>query len=51
MSNSKRGISVDENGRLDDEVSIISSEQNRRFYKDRFTADSKKIASHGWHAE
>ena len=51
LSNSKRGISVDENGRLDDEVSIISSEQNRKFYQDRFTADSKKIASHGWHAE
>ncbi|KAL7629487.1 hypothetical protein AAE478_001007 [Parahypoxylon ruwenzoriense] len=51
LSNSKRGIPVDENGRLDDEVSIISSEQNRKFYKDRFTAFSKKIASHGWHAD
>lgn len=26
LSNSKRGISVDENGKLDDEVSVISSE-------------------------
>jgi hypothetical protein len=26
LSNSKRGIAVDENGKLDDEVSIISSE-------------------------
>lgn len=51
LSNSKRGIAVDENGRLDDEVSIISSDQNRKFYKDRFTSDSKRIASHGWHAE
>ncbi|KAI2468787.1 taurine catabolism dioxygenase [Annulohypoxylon bovei var. microspora] len=51
LSNSKRGIPVDENGRLDDEVSIISSEQNRKFYKDRFTGFSKKIASHGWHAD
>ncbi|KAM0323961.1 hypothetical protein ACHAQA_008543 [Verticillium albo-atrum] len=51
LSNSKRGIAVDENGRLDDEVSIISSEQNRKFYKDRFSAHSKKIASHGWHAD
>lgn len=51
LSNSKRGIPVDENGRLDDEVSIISSEQNRKFYKDRFTAFSKRIASDGWHAE
>ncbi|KAI0854315.1 taurine catabolism dioxygenase [Daldinia vernicosa] len=51
LSNSKRGIPIDENGRLDDEVSIISSEQNRKFYKDRYTAFSKKIASHGWHAD
>ncbi|KAI1385000.1 taurine catabolism dioxygenase [Hypoxylon trugodes] len=51
LSNSKRGIPVDENGRLDDEVSIISSEQNRKFYKDRFNAFSKKIASQGWHAD
>jgi hypothetical protein len=26
LSNSKRGIAVDENGKLDDEVSVISSE-------------------------
>jgi alpha-ketoglutarate-dependent taurine dioxygenase len=26
LSNSKRGIAVDENGRLDDEISVISSE-------------------------
>ncbi|KAI1469656.1 taurine catabolism dioxygenase [Daldinia caldariorum] len=51
LSNGKRGIPIDENGRLDDEVSIISSEQNRKFYKDRYTAFSKKIASHGWHAD
>lgn len=51
LSNSKRGIAVDENGKLDDEISVISSEQNRKFYKDRFAANSKKIASHGWHAE
>ena len=51
LSNSKRGISVDENGKLDDEVSVISSVQNRRFYKDRFTSTSKKLASQGWHAE
>lgn len=51
LANSKRGIAVDENGKLDDEVSVISSEQNRKFYKDRFSASSKKIASHGWHAE
>ncbi|KAI0378110.1 taurine catabolism dioxygenase [Hypomontagnella monticulosa] len=51
LSNSKRGIPVDENGRLDDEVSIISSEQNRKFYKDRFAAFSNKLASQGWHAD
>lgn len=51
LSNSKRGISVDENGKLDDEVSVISSEQNRRFYNDHFNYSSKRIASHGWHAE
>lgn len=51
LSNSKRGIAVDENGKLDDEISVISSEQNRKFYKDKFEWKSKKIASHGWHAE
>lgn len=51
LSNSKRGIAVDENGKLDDEVSIISSEQNRKFYKDRFGAAFKRLASDGWHAE
>ncbi|KAF2105596.1 hypothetical protein BDV96DRAFT_626198 [Lophiotrema nucula] len=51
LSNSKRGIAVDENGKLDDEVSVISSEQNRKFYKDRFSANSKKLASLGWHAD
>ncbi|EXJ60572.1 hypothetical protein A1O7_04725 [Cladophialophora yegresii CBS 114405] len=51
LSNSKRGLAVDENGKLDDEVSIISSEQNRKFYKDRFSAQSKLLASQGWHAD
>ncbi|KAF2728343.1 taurine catabolism dioxygenase [Polyplosphaeria fusca] len=51
LSNSKRGIAVDENGKLDDEVSVISSEQNRKFYKDRFTTASKKLGSLGWHAD
>jgi hypothetical protein len=26
LSNSKRGVAVDENGKLDDEISVISSE-------------------------
>ncbi|ORY14301.1 hypothetical protein BCR34DRAFT_646689 [Clohesyomyces aquaticus] len=51
LSNSKRGIAVDENGKLDDEVSVISSEQNRKFYKDRYNSKSKKLASLHWHAD
>jgi len=50
LSNSKRGIAVDENGRLDDEVSIISSEQRRKLYQGK-SFGSKKIASEGWHAD
>lgn len=51
LSNSKRGIAVDEHGKLDDEVSVISSEQNRKFYKDKFSPVSKSLAGAGWHAE
>ncbi|TVY15827.1 putative alpha-ketoglutarate-dependent sulfonate dioxygenase [Lachnellula arida] len=50
LSNSKRGIAVDENGKLDDEVSVISSDQQRKLYNNRFSA-SKKLASEGWHAD
>ncbi|SPO06792.1 related to taurine dioxygenase [Cephalotrichum gorgonifer] len=51
LSNSKRGIAVDENGKLDDEVSVISSEQIRKFYGNHFNYASKRLASHGWHAD
>ncbi|KAK1756633.1 alpha-ketoglutarate-dependent sulfonate dioxygenase [Echria macrotheca] len=51
LSNSKRGIAVDENGKLDDEVSVISSEQNRKYYSDRFSNGSKTLAGEGWHAD
>ncbi|RMD44536.1 hypothetical protein DV735_g559, partial [Chaetothyriales sp. CBS 134920] len=51
LSNSKRGIAVDENGKLDDEVSVISSDQARKFYKDRFGFGTRRIASEGWHAD
>jgi len=51
LSNSKRGIAVDEHGKLDDEVSVISSEQARKLYKDRFVSASKRLASEGWHAD
>jgi hypothetical protein len=47
LSNSKRGIAVDENGKLDDEVSVISSDQNRTYYSDRFGPRSKRLASEG----
>ncbi|TVY58629.1 putative alpha-ketoglutarate-dependent sulfonate dioxygenase [Lachnellula cervina] len=49
LSNSKRGIAVDENGKLDDEVSVISSDQQRKLYN-KFSG-SKKLASEGWHAD
>jgi len=50
LSNSKRGIAIDENGKLDDEVSVISSDQNRKYYQGRFFGP-KKLASEGWHAD
>jgi len=51
LSNSKRGIAVDENGKLDDEVSVISSEQNRKYYREYWTPTGRRLASQGWHAE
>ncbi|KAK0708863.1 hypothetical protein B0T21DRAFT_387578 [Apiosordaria backusii] len=51
LANSKRGIAVDENGKLDDEVSVISSEQNRKYYADRYGYSAKRLASEGWHAD
>ncbi|KAE9368354.1 putative TfdA family taurine dioxygenase [Stipitochalara longipes BDJ] len=52
LLNSKRGLTVDENGKqLDDEISIISSQQFQKFYKERFSPGTKRIASEGWHAD
>ena len=51
LANSKRGVSVDENGHLDDEVSVISSEQMNKFYGDPTGKSFRKIASSGWHNE
>lgn len=51
LANGKRGIPVDQNGRIDDEVSVISSEVGKKFFEDRVTLTTKKIASVGWHAE
>ncbi|KAL2005094.1 hypothetical protein VTN00DRAFT_2944 [Thermoascus crustaceus] len=51
VSNSKRGIAVDEDGKLDDEISVISSEVNRKLYGDRWNPNSRHLASDGWHAD
>ncbi|KAL4889706.1 hypothetical protein BDV59DRAFT_210132 [Aspergillus ambiguus] len=51
VNNSKRSISVDENGKLDDEISVISSEVNRKYYGDRFSNNIRHLASEGWHAD
>ncbi|CAI7641719.1 unnamed protein product [Penicillium palitans] len=51
VSNSKRGIAVDENGHLDDEISVISSESYRKLYGDRYKPNSGRLASEGWHAD
>ncbi len=34
-----------------DKIADQRKEQNRHFYKDRYTLESKKLASEGWHAE
>ncbi|ETN40932.1 uncharacterized protein HMPREF1541_05212 [Cyphellophora europaea CBS 101466] len=51
LFNSKRGLKVDENGKLDDEVSIINSDQFRHLYGERYSPRSQLLASEGWHAD
>jgi alpha-ketoglutarate-dependent taurine dioxygenase len=51
LFNSKRGLSVDASGTLDDEVSIINSQQFQRLYGDRYSPKSTILASDGWHAD
>lgn len=51
LANSKRGVAVDEGGKVDDEVTIMSSEQNKRYYKNRCGPTAKRLASEGWHSE
>ncbi|EXJ77834.1 hypothetical protein A1O3_08993 [Capronia epimyces CBS 606.96] len=51
LLNSKRGIAVDENGKLDDEISVISSDLNRKLHSDRSTPQSTKLGSEGWHSD
>ncbi|OGM42399.1 TfdA family taurine dioxygenase [Aspergillus bombycis] len=51
INNSKRNITVNEDGKLDDEVSVISSETNRNLYGDRFVNNTRHLASWGWHSD
>ncbi|KAL3471240.1 hypothetical protein BJX99DRAFT_263437 [Aspergillus californicus] len=51
VNNSSRNLTVNENGKLDDEISVISSEVNRKYYENRFFNKSEKFASDGWHAD
>lgn len=51
LANSKRGVAVDEHGKVDDEITIMSSEQNKKYYKDRCGPSTKRLASEGWHSE
>lgn len=51
LFNSKRGLKVDENGKLDDEVSVINSDQFRHLYGERYKPTSQLLASEGWHAD
>lgn len=48
------GIKLGENGEElpdDDEISIISSQANRKYYEERYKAASVHLASDGWHAD
>ncbi|KAL2820556.1 hypothetical protein BDW59DRAFT_174472 [Aspergillus cavernicola] len=51
VNNSGRNITVNEHGKLDDEISVISSEVNRKLYGNRFFSDAQNLASEGWHAD
>ncbi|KUL89720.1 hypothetical protein ZTR_00604 [Talaromyces verruculosus] len=50
VNNSKRNITVND-GKLDDEISVISSDISRKFYGDRFAGLSRHLASEVWHAD
>ncbi|KAL1856567.1 hypothetical protein Plec18170_003535 [Paecilomyces lecythidis] len=51
VNNSQRGVAVNEYGKLDDEIAVISSEVERKFWGDEFGPRSGMIASEGWHAD
>ncbi|KAL4817405.1 hypothetical protein BDW67DRAFT_184070 [Aspergillus spinulosporus] len=51
VNNAGRKLTVNEHGKLDDEISVISSETNRKYYGDRFANNTRRLASEGWHAD
>ncbi|EME45512.1 hypothetical protein DOTSEDRAFT_43830 [Dothistroma septosporum NZE10] len=51
LYNASRGLKIDEHGRADDEISIISSVQNRAHDAAKYKAASPYLASEGWHAD
>ncbi|TVY27079.1 putative alpha-ketoglutarate-dependent sulfonate dioxygenase [Lachnellula hyalina] len=52
VSNSKRGIPVDDKGTLDDEVSIVSSDTPRESDGNKFADRApRKTANHVWHSD
>ena len=51
LYNASRGLKIDEHGRADDEISIISSVQNRQHDASKYKAASQFLASEGWHAD
>ncbi|KAL4980142.1 hypothetical protein BDW66DRAFT_156749 [Aspergillus desertorum] len=51
VNNAGRKLTVNEHGKLDDEISVISSETNRKYYGDRFAHNTRHLASEGWHAD
>ncbi|KAK7214620.1 hypothetical protein V2G26_002623 [Clonostachys chloroleuca] len=50
LHNKNAGISVDGGGRFDDEVSVISSENMRKFRPEKF-GPLRGLASEGWHSD
>jgi hypothetical protein len=50
LSSFKQTYAIDEEGAQDDEISLISSEQRRGWWKDKF-GHVKVLASGGWHSE
>ncbi|KAE8445403.1 hypothetical protein EG329_013416 [Mollisiaceae sp. DMI_Dod_QoI] len=50
LSNYKQDYAIDEEGAQDDEISLISSEQRRGWWKDKY-GHTKVLASGGWHSD